>query len=147
MFISAKEDRKHIMKKASIILADKNVTFRKALRRIIQKDPTLSVINEVGDGVELLKLLEETRPDAVILDISMPKLSGLHTALIIKQFYPEVKVVILTLHREKEYFLKANAIGVEGYVIKHEADNINLAIKNVLNGKKYLCSPPTNGLG
>ena len=135
------------MKKASIILADDNVTFRKFLRQIIQKDPNLSVINEVGDGVELLNVLEETRPDAVILDISMPKLSGLDTALIIKQFYPEVKVVILTLHREKEYFLKAIAIGVEGYVIKQEADNINLAIKNVLNGKKYLWPLPENGLG
>ncbi len=126
------------MIKASIIVADDHVLFRYWLRRTIQEDPTLYVVSEAGDGVELLRLLEEATPDAVILDISMPKLSGLETALIIKRLYPDVKVVILTMHQEKEYFNKAFEIGVEGYVIKREIDNLNFAIKTVLEGKKYL---------
>jgi DNA-binding NarL/FixJ family response regulator len=126
------------MIKASIIVADDHVLFRRWLRRIIQEDPTLYVVNEAGDGVELLRLLEETTPNAVILDISMPKLSGLETAVIVKQLYPDVKVVILTMYKEKEYFCRANEIGVEGYVIKQEIDNLNFAIKTVLEGKKYI---------
>lgn len=125
------------MNKALIILADDHAFLRRAVRRIIQGDPTLHVINEVGDGMELLNLLEETTPDAVILDISMPRLSGLEAAVIIKQLYPEVKVVILTMHHEKEYFHKAMEIGVEGYVLKKEIENINIAISTVLGGKTY----------
>ena len=126
------------MIKASIIVADDHVFFRRCVRRIIEEDPTLYVVNEVGNGVDLLRLLEETIPDAVILDISMPKLSGLETAVIIKRLYPDIKVVILTMHQEKEYFNKAFEIGVDGYVIKREIDNLNIAIRTVLEGKKYL---------
>ncbi len=125
------------MDKASIILADDHFPVRKALRRVIQEDPNFCVIYEAGDGMELLKLLEKTTPDIVILDISMPGLSGLETSVIIKKLYPEVKIVILTMHREKEYFLQAFKNGVDGYAIKDEADDIKVAIKSVLNGKRY----------
>ena len=126
------------MLKASIILADDHALIRQVLRRIIQKDPALYVVNEAGDGLELLRLLEEETPDAVILDISMPRLSGFETAVIIKRLYPEVKIVILTMHPEKEYVCKAMEIGVEGYVIKQEISNLNFAIKTVLQGNTYI---------
>jgi DNA-binding NarL/FixJ family response regulator len=135
---SQSEGRGHPMAKASIILVDDHVLIRKALRQIIQEDPTLYVVDEAGDGEEVLRLLEETTPDAVIMDISMPRLSGLETAVIIKQLYPKIKVVILTMHQEKEYFCRAIEIGVEGYVIKKEIDNLNIAIKTVLEGKTYI---------
>ena len=122
----------------SIVLAEDHVLVRQGLRRIIHEDPSLQVIHEVGDGVELLALLEGSIPDIVILDISMPRLAGLEAAEIIKEQYPSIKTIILTMHRERNYFHKAMAIGVRGYVLKDEADTaLNAAIKAVLAGETY----------
>ncbi len=128
-----------------VILAEDHVLVRQGLRRIIEEDPNLQVIHEVGDGVELLLVLETTTPDIVILDISMPRLQGLEAAKVIRQRHPQVKILILTMHREKNYFNKAQEIGVNGYVLKEEADaDLNSAIKSILDGGSYvsplLCS-------
>jgi DNA-binding NarL/FixJ family response regulator len=123
---------------ASIILAEDHVLVRQGLRRIIEEDPSLQVIHEAGDGLELLGLLENNAPDVVILDISMPRLPGLEAAKIIKQRYPVIKILILTMHREKSYFFRAKEIGVDGYVLKDEADtDLNSAIKTILRGNTY----------
>ena len=128
-----------------IILAEDHVLVRQGLRRIIEEDPNLRVTHEAGDGVELLSLLEENAPDIVIIDISMPRLQGLEAAKVIKERHPKVKILILTMHREKNYFNKAREIGVNGYVLKEEADtDLNSAIKSILSGDSYvsplLCS-------
>ncbi len=124
---------------ASIILAEDHVLVRQGLRRIIEEDPHLQVIHEAEDGVELLKLLEDSVPDIVILDISMPRLEGLETAEIIKQRYPGVKILILTMFEGRCYLSKAQKIGVNGYVLKEEADtDLNSAIKTVLQGNTYI---------
>ena len=122
----------------SIILAEDHVLVRQGLRRIIQEDPSLQVIHEAGDGVELLTLLKGSNPDIVILDISMPRLQGLEAAQIIKAEYPHIKIMILTMHRERNYFQKAKEIGVNGYVLKEEADTaLNTAIRAVIEDKTY----------
>jgi two-component system, NarL family, response regulator NreC len=123
---------------ASIILAEDHVLVRQGLRRIIQEDPAMQVIHEVGDGVELLALLKNSTPDIVILDISMPRLQGLEAAQIIRAQYPTIKIMILTMHRERNYFQKAMEIGVNGYVLKDEADTaLNIAIKALLADQTY----------
>jgi two-component system, NarL family, response regulator NreC len=128
---------------ASIILAEDHLLVRQGLRRIIEEDPDFQVTNEAGDGVELLELLEkgnpDSTPDIVILDISMPRLDGLEAAKIIKQRYPGVKILILTMHREKHYFSKAQKLGVNGYLLKEDADtDLNSAIKIILQGNSYI---------
>ena len=124
---------------ASIILAEDHVLVRQGLRRIIQEDPAMRVIHEAGDGVELLAILKDTTPDVVILDISMPRLQGLEAARIIRAQYPAIKIMILTMHRERNFYLKAMEIGVHGYVLKDEADTaLNSAIKAVLEDKMYV---------
>jgi DNA-binding NarL/FixJ family response regulator len=126
------------MKMASIILAEDHVLVRQGLRRIILEDPKVQVIHEAGDGLELLELLKKTTPDLVILDISMPRLAGLEAAQIIKKQYPAIKIIILTMHRERTFFHKAMEIGVNGYVLKDEADTtLNSAINAILEGKTY----------
>ena len=123
---------------ASIILVDDHVLVRQGLKRIIQEDPGLQVIHEAGDGLELLGLLKKSSPDIVILDISMPRLGGLETAEIIKKQYPTMKIMILTMHREKYFLHRALRIGVEGYILKEEADaDLNSAIQAVLEDKTY----------
>jgi DNA-binding NarL/FixJ family response regulator len=124
--------------RVSIILAEDHVLVRQGLRRIIQEDPAMQVIHEAGDGMELLALLKGSTPDIVILDISMPRLQGLEAAQIIKEQYPAIKIMILTMHRERNYFQKAMEIGVNGYVLKEEADTaLNTAIRAVLEDKTY----------
>ena len=123
---------------ASIILAEDHALVRQGLRRIIQEDPGVQVTYEAGNGLEVLKFLKENMPDIVLLDISMPRLGGLEAAQIIRAQYPTIKIVILTMHRERHFFQKALEIGVDGYILKDEADSVLMnAIQAVLEGKTY----------
>jgi|UniRef100_A0A7C3V6D9 DNA-binding NarL/FixJ family response regulator len=125
------------MEMKSIILADDHILVRQGIKRIIQENPAMHVL-EAGDGLELLDLLKNSTPDLVILDISMPHLGGLEAAQIIKTQYPQIKIMILTMHREKNFFRKALKIGVDGYVLKEDADiALNSAIKAILHNKTY----------
>ena len=123
---------------ASIILAEDHALVRQGLRRIIQEDPGVQVTYEAGNGLEVLEFLKENMPDVVLLDISMPHLGGLEAAQIIRAQYPTIKIVILTMHRERHFFQKALEIGVDGYILKDEADSVLMnAIQAVLEGKTY----------
>jgi DNA-binding NarL/FixJ family response regulator len=123
---------------ASIILAEDHALVRQGLRRIIQEDPAMQVTHEAGDGLELLDILNKSTPDLVILDIAMPRLQGLDLARIIRREYPNIKIMILTMHREKSYCQKAVEMGVDAYVLKDEADSdLNAAIQAVLENKTY----------
>jgi DNA-binding NarL/FixJ family response regulator len=129
-----------IMAQTSVIFADDNILLRKFLRMSIQEDPHLSVANEAANGLELLRQLEETIPDIIILDISMPFLSGLKAAKIIKEQYPSIKIVILTMNDKKSYFRQACEIGVDGYVLKDEIEKIHDIITTIIQGKTYISS-------
>jgi len=123
---------------ASIILADYHVLVRQGMRRIIEEDPSMQVLDEAGDGLEVLSLLQKNIPDLVILDIAMPRLGGLEAAAIIKKQYPAVKILMLTMFKRKNFLQKALAIGVDGFILKEEADaDLNFAIKSVLENKTY----------
>jgi two-component system response regulator NreC len=122
----------------SIILAEDHVLVRQGLRRIIQEEPAMQVTHEARDGLEVLEFLKDSLPDLVILDISMPHLGGLEAAQIIKAKYPALKIIILTMHREKNFFQKALEIGVDGYILKEDADSVLIeAVKAVLEDKTY----------
>jgi DNA-binding NarL/FixJ family response regulator len=125
---------------ASIIFAEDNILLRKFLRMAIQENPDLCVVRETADGLELLEQLEEVIPDLVILDISMPNLSGLDAAKIIKKRCPQVKIVILTMSHEKNSFRRAVRLGVDGYVLKEEIEDINSIVTAILQGKTYVSS-------
>ena len=90
-----------------IILADDHVMFRKGIKNILERVKDLQVIGEVGDGLNLLKFLNTTTTDMVILDISMPNLRGLETTREIKKIWTDIKVLILTMYRDKEYVYSA----------------------------------------
>jgi len=122
-----------------IILADDHLMFRNGIKRIIEDAKNLSVIGEAGDGLQLLELLKKTKPDMVILDISMPKLRGLETTREIKARYPDIKVLILTMHRNKEYLLQAVSAKADGYLLKEDTDGqLIVAIESIRAGKIFL---------
>ena len=123
----------------SIILADDHVLVRQGLRRILEGMPGLEVVGEANDGLELLTLLGTLVPDMVILDIFMPNLRGIEAIYEIKKIRPEVKILILTMHKDKEYLYLALSAGAKGYLLKEDADKeLFSAIEKVQQGKTYI---------
>ena len=124
-----------------IILADDHLMFRNGIKRIIEDSKELLVIGEASDGHQLLELLKKTKPDMVILDISMPKLRGLEVTHEVKASYPDIKILILTMHRNKEYLLQALSAKADGYLLKEDTDTQLLeAIESIRGGKIFLSS-------
>lgn len=122
-----------------IVLAEDHARFRQVIKSLIEANAGLKVVGEVEDGLKLLELLQETVPDLIILDISMPHLHGLEATRRIKQHFPEIKVLILTLHKCREYFRQAMLAGAEGYLLKEQADRELIpAIKKILGGGSYI---------
>jgi DNA-binding NarL/FixJ family response regulator len=121
-----------------ITLADDHVLLRQGLRRIVEESSELEVVGEAGDGVELIQLLNKSATDMVVLDISMPKLRGIEAVCEIKSQHPGVKVLILTMHRDKEYLYQSLASGADGYLLKEDADTeLFSAISRIREGALY----------
>ena len=120
-----------------IVLADDHVLIRQGLRKIIEGVADLEVIGEAGDGFELLSLLKTVTPHMVIVDISMPNLRGIEAVRGIRMKYPEVKILVLTMH--KEYLHQAFSAGAKGYLLKEDADReLFSAIEYIRQGRVYL---------
>jgi DNA-binding NarL/FixJ family response regulator len=123
----------------TIVLADDHVLVRQGFKRILDGVGDLKVVGEANDGLELFNVLNHVIPDMVILDIFMPNLRGIEAAHEIKRIHPDVKVLILTMHREKEYLYLALSAGAKGYLLKGDADKeLFSAIEKVRQGKTYI---------
>ena len=124
-----------------VVLADDHVMVRQGVKRILKEIPDLEVVGEVGNGLELLELLKKDRPDLILLDISMPHLQGIEATKKIKARCPEIKILLLTMHKNKEYLYHAIAAGAEGYLLKEDADTELLsAIATIRQGGSYISS-------
>jgi DNA-binding NarL/FixJ family response regulator len=125
------------MSRYSIVLADDHPLIRQGLRRIIDGCDDLKVVGEAGGGLELLELLNAVIPDIVILDISMSNLSGIEAVREIRTKYPEIKSLILSMHRE--YLHQALSAGADGYLLKEDAERyLFSAIEDIRKGKTFL---------
>ena len=123
----------------SIVLADDHVMFRKGLKKIIGGIADLEVVGEANDGLELLEILKKRPPQLIILDISMPRLRGLEAAREIKRSHPQIKILILTMHKKKAFVQQAMEAGAEGFLLKEDADSELLqAITALQQGKKFI---------
>jgi DNA-binding NarL/FixJ family response regulator len=123
----------------TIILADDHPMFREGIRKIIERIAGALITGEVNDGLELLELLKKSSPNLVILDISMPNLRGLEAIKEIKKAYPQVKVLVLTMHKKKEFLRQALRDGADGFLLKEDAGSeLIRAMQTVRNGGKYL---------
>jgi DNA-binding NarL/FixJ family response regulator len=127
------------MTTCSIVLADDHAMFRKGVKRILNETPGLEVVGEANDGLELLKLLQQTQPELILLDISMPHLRGLEATREIKKLYPQVKIILLTMHRTKQFLQQGLEAGAEGFLLKEDADiELLRAIQAVREGKRFI---------
>jgi DNA-binding NarL/FixJ family response regulator len=127
------------MKVYQVLLADDHVLIRHGIKKIIESEPWLEVIGQVGDGLELLHMMKEVTPDIVLLDISMPNLRGIEAIGEAKKICPDVKILILTMHKSKQYLCHAMSAGADGYVLKEDSDTELLtAINQVLKGNIFI---------
>lgn len=126
--------------KIEIIIADDHMMIREGLKQLLELDGTMKVIAEANDGEECMNLLNKRiHPDILLLDINMPKKNGIEVLEYIKQNKIPVKVLILTVHNEVEYLLKAVDIGIDGYLLKDSSyDELKEAIDVVISGNTYI---------
>lgn len=123
----------------TILLADDHVLIRHGIKNIIKQNSELEVIGEVSNGEELIHFLKEQVPDLLILDISMPKITGIEAISLVKKQYPEIKVLMLTMHKNKQYFYHSMSSGADGYLMKDDSDQeLLLAISKIQEGKTYI---------
>jgi DNA-binding NarL/FixJ family response regulator len=128
-----------MMKNCRIVIAEDHRILREGLKSLIQTSDGLDVVAEVEDGLEAIRAVEKHHPDLLLLDLSMPRMSGFSVIKETKSRFPETKILALTIHESEEYILESFASGLDGYCLK-EASYAELfgAIKHVLAGKKYL---------
>ena len=127
------------MSNIKVMITDDHVLMREGIRHLLEFDGSIEVIAEAADGDECLKKLENVKPDVLLLDINMPNKNGIEVLEEIRKNKIEVKVLILTVHNEIEYLLKAVDIGVDGYILKDsESSELKSAINSILNGENYI---------
>jgi DNA-binding NarL/FixJ family response regulator len=124
--------------KIRVLIADDHRLVRDGLTKILESCGDMEIVGEASNGLEVMKKVSDLHPHVVLLDISMPKLSGLEVARRLKKEAPETRVVILTMHEEEEYSLKMIRSGVSGYLLKDSAatEVIN-AIRSAHAGKAF----------
>ena len=122
-----------------VLLAEDHTIVRKGLCALLEKEVDINIVAEAENGREAIEKAQETKPDVVVMDIGMPILNGIETLRQLKKGYPEIKVIILTVHTSEEYVLQALKFGASGYLVKKAApSDLVAAIHEVHNGKSYL---------
>ncbi|QOY88797.1 response regulator [Paludibaculum fermentans] len=129
-----------------IILADDHAVMRRGLRLVLEEHKDFQVIGEASDGREAVALVEELKPDLVVLDITMPNMNGIEAARQISEKQAGVSIVVLSMHSDESYVLRALKAGARGYLLKESAESdFILAIRSVSAGKAFF-SPAVSRL-
>ncbi len=124
-----------------VMLADDHVMLREGIKQLLEFDGSIEIVSEASDGDECLEKLKICKPQVLLLDINMPKKDGIAVLNEMKKMNLDVKVLILTVHNEIEYLLRAVDVGVDGYILKDsESAELKKAIQLVLSGESYI--PP-----
>ena len=127
--------------KVRVLLADDHQLLREALRALLEKDATLDVVAQTGDGLEVVNLARQTHPDVVCMDINMPGMNGIETTRRLVAACPDIRVIALSALTDQRYVLDMIDAGASAYVTKAAAsDELLHAIKAVRNGKNYFCA-------
>lgn len=123
----------------NVVIADDHAMVREGLKQILEGDGTIQVIGEASDGYECLNLVNKKNPDIILLDINMPNLDGLQVLKIMRQQKMMNKVIILTIHNDVDYLIKALDVACNGYVLKDsDSDTLRSAIHTVFEGETFI---------
>ena len=134
------------MKKTfNIVLAEDHTILREGLKSLLSSQPDLRIVGEAGDGLEAIRCVRDHSPDMILLDLSMPRMTGLDAIKEIKRVSSDTKIIVLTVHSTEEYILATLQAGADGYVLKDaHSTELMTAIRHVLDGRRYL-SPSISG--
>jgi len=125
-------------KKIKVLIADDHKIMLDGLRSILSKERDMELIGEALNGNQVMEILTYKRVDVIILDIGMPEMDGYDTVLNLKKRYPEIKIVILSFHKDEKHIGKLLKAGVAGYIVKDRgSDELVKAIRSVYGGKDY----------
>ncbi|HSB69449.1 MAG TPA: response regulator transcription factor [Candidatus Methylomirabilis sp.] len=130
------------MSQTTIVLADDHHIVRQGLRTLLEAEPEYAVVGEVADGLKVADLVEQLRPDVLVLDLMMPGLNGLEITRQVAQRSPKTRIVILSMHADEAYVLEALRHGASGYVLKDASTaDVVQAVREVAAGRHYLSRP------
>ena len=127
------------MKKIPVLLADDHAIVRRGFRRLLEDDPQITVVGEASDGDEAVRLTADLKPRVVVMDAAMPNTNGLAATQVIARKWPDVAVLMLSMHSEQTLVRQALSAGAKGYVLKNAIDlDLAAAVKRVANGETVI---------
>jgi two-component system response regulator NreC len=122
-----------------VLIADDHTIVRSGVRMLLEAEPDIAVVGEAVDGAQAIALTEKLQPDVVLMDIGMPGVDGLEATRQIKERWPEIHVLVLTMHRSEEYFFEMLKKGASGYILKGaETSDLIQAVRVVAAGEVFL---------
>ena len=125
-------------KKIRVLLADDHTLVRQGFRRLLEDDPTVSVVGEAATGLEAIAQSKALKPDVVVMDLSMPDLGGLEATAEILKVNPQIKILILSMYSNEAYIRKAFDLGARGYMLKNAIEvDLNRAVRALAEGEAY----------
>lgn len=125
--------------KIKILIADDHSLIRQGLKQILELEKDMIVIAQASNGREAIQLARECRPDVILMDINMPGINGLQAIKELKQERLDSRIIVLTIHEDREYLFKTLQMGAEGYVLKDAEPSVLVdAIRNVYSGQSYI---------
>jgi two-component system response regulator NreC len=128
-----------------IVIAEDHTILRAGLRALFSSRNDIEVVGEAGDGREAVRIVDNLAPDLLLIDLSMPKLNGIEAIREIKSRHPQIKIIVLTVHKNEEYIMASLEAGATGYILKDASQNeLILALDYVMDGKTFL-SPSISG--
>ena len=128
------------MKKIKIIIADDHTMFLQGIVSLLDVEENINIVGKATNGIELFQIIENSIPDIILLDISMPQMDGIQVTKIIKQKFPSVKILIVSTHSNIQMIAKLIRMGVDGYLLKNAEKREQLhAIETNQNGTTYFC--------
>lgn len=134
-------------KQIRILLVDDHTVMRSGLKLLLEREPDFLVIGEAADGRAAIQLAESTSPDVVVMDVAMPVLNGIDAAARITSSKPKAAVIVLSMHSDESYVLRALKSGVKGYLLKDSAESdLIAAIRHVMTGKTFFSPAISNML-
>jgi DNA-binding NarL/FixJ family response regulator len=126
------------LSKIRVLLADDHKMIRAGLRLVLEQSPDVAVVGEADDGRQAVALAQELKPCVVVMDVGMPNLNGIEASLQVRQALPETAVVMLSMHSDEGYILRALRAGATGYILKDSAEaDLVAAVHAVAEGKSF----------
>lgn len=122
-----------------VLIADDHAIVRTGLRTLLSADPSMDLVGEAGGGQEAIQLVEQTRPDVLLLDLSMPDLDGIQVTRAVKSSFPRLRILVLTIHEDQGLLREAIRAGAAGYILKRAAESeLISAIHVLMRGDMYV---------